>query len=51
MVAHREEVKALDDTTFDGSGRGRRSDDGRRSLYPARAAHPGHPLHLAQRET
>jgi len=30
MVARREEVNALDDTTVGGSGRGRRGDDGRR---------------------
>jgi len=41
MVAHREEVNALDDTAVGGSDRGRRGDDGRRSLYPA---HPGHPF-------
>jgi len=32
MVARREEVNALDDTTFGGSDRGRRGDDGRRPL-------------------
>jgi len=55
VFAHREEVNALDDTAFGGSGRGddgrRTTDDGRRSLYPGHPAHPGHPLHLAQRET